>query len=285
MVRTLMHGACLASSIIPNRFNVCLGNVAEEGGGINLISNSSSTLLGCNLTQNSANSTGGAIYGRGSFMELREGRFSGNRANEGAGIALIRMQDTEILSALFEYNHANDSGGAIHIEGGPAITYISSCNFSTNNATNGSALFLDNLSARISTSRFEGNNAAVSGAGIYLTESNLSMRSSVLFSNVAISCAGICVHSNSVLRGRAITLRSNVASENGGGIVVKSPSHCLCRDCEFRNNSARRGAGLYADSADPTRSTDRLSFTSIVAQLQDSIFEGNNASEYGGESP
>lgn len=196
-----------------------------------------------------------------------------NTAPNAGGIYLALMNDVDIDSVLFEHNSAQRLGGAIELFLGRANTTLSSCNFSSNQAPNGASVYLRNTTTYVTDSLFERNNATDAGAGLYLFGSNLTMRHCVLLSNTARSHAGISMQSGSTFIGQGVEVLSNIAFGLGGGIGIDGGSSFRCGECEFKNNSAIRGAGMFANSDDSVL---------IVAQLQDSRFEGNNASSFGG---
>jgi len=238
-----------------------------------MLERSVSTLLGCNFTQNSARMSGGAVNGAESSLEIKSVELLHNRANHGGGIYLYRMNTFNVDSVVFEENSAVDYGGAITLRFGQRNASISNCNFFGNRAPRGASIHLEGTTSNVVDSRFKRNNATDAGAGLFLYRSIVTMRHGVLLANTAKFHAGISVQSSSMFIGQGVAVLSNMAFEDGGGIGIDGGSSFRCRVCEFKDNVARRGAGMFANS-------DDSSF--IVAQLQNSQFEGNNASKFGG---
>eukprot|EP00210_Caulerpa_lentillifera_P006613 g6318.t1 len=222
-------------------------NTAEVGGGIN-VDDSTLTITECSLTRNQATDDGGGICGTRGSLKINHSRLVKNRARSGGGIHLDRMATNSLNSISFANNSAVNDGGGIWMRYTNTNVSISNCNFT-------------------------GNKAGGYGAGLYLLRSNVTLRQISLLSNEARSHAGMYAVQESILICISISVLSNIATESGGGIGIESGASLLCLDCDFRNNIAGKGAGLYVSSNDSTP---------IVAQLMNSTFKGNNASEYGG---
>eukprot|EP00210_Caulerpa_lentillifera_P006658 g6361.t1 len=221
------------------------GNIALAGGGIH-VDKSVLTMSECKLTKNYALVDGGGIRGTRMLLTINHSRFVRNRAHNGGGIYLDRMATNDLESASFANHSALSDGGGIWIR-----------------YTN----------VLISNSNFIGNKASGSGAGLHLSQSNVTIRQTKLLLNKAKSYAGIYGLQKSNLVCTQTSLIFNTAVESGGGVGIDPGSSLRCFECEFKNNSARRGAGLYIESH---------TATFIAAQLQNSIFEFNFASEFGG---
>lgn len=251
----------------------CLGNSAEQGGGIN-VEDSTFSALECNLTQNRADFQGGAIRGSRSSVEIYHSRVSRSRSRDGAGLHTFRMNLIHVEYVVFEDNSGEEEGGALRVEFSGTTASISNCSFLRNEAGDGSSVYLLGTQMQIMDSRFESNSANRRGAALYMDESNVTVQQTEISSNSAMSYVGICALGRSQLVGEGMSVLSNTASEDGGGIGIDEESSLRCRECEFKNNVARRGAGMFVNSNDSQL---------IVAQLQDSRFQGNNASSFGGK--
>eukprot|EP00210_Caulerpa_lentillifera_P006633 g6336.t1 len=274
------------------------GNTAEVGGGINL-DDSTLTITECNLTHNQAIDNGGGIRGTRGSLTINHSRLVRNQAYNGGGIYLDGGTLT-ITECNLTRNQATDYGGGIR--GTRGLLIVNHSRFVRNQAYNGGGIYLDRMAANnldsisfannsalsdgggiwmrytnsnvsISNCNFTGNEAGSYGAGLYLSQSNITLRQIKLVSNEASSHAGMYAVHDSILICISMSVLSNIATERGGGIGIESGSSLLCLDCEFLNNIAGRGAGLYVFSNDSNP---------IVAQLQNSRFQVNNASEYGG---
>eukprot|EP00210_Caulerpa_lentillifera_P006657 g6360.t1 len=248
-------------------------NEAESGGGIRVVNNAVLSLSESTLLQNKASDSGGAVFGRESTIQISHSRFNRNRSNQGGGLFALSMDAVDLNSLLFQNNSAKSLGGAVSIFLSSNNVSVSGCNFSRNDAEIAGAFYSVLSVIIILNSHFVENKASSLGAGLVLSSCNVTMKHSVLLSNEATSFAGMHFYYGVQLFAEGVSLVSNVALENGGGIGIDSQCSLHCLDCEFRNNVAERGAGLYIDADDSLP---------IVTQLQDSIFEGNNASEYGG---
>eukprot|EP00210_Caulerpa_lentillifera_P006659 g6362.t1 len=222
-------------------------NNAKEGGGMS-VNSSALTISNCNLTQNQARDNGGGIFGTLGSLEIEHAVFDGNEANSGGGMHFDSMDTKHLDFVSFVNNSADSDGGAVWITNAITKVLISNCKFTR-------------------------NKAGGSGAGLHLSQSNVIIQQTEFLLNEAKSYTGIYGLQKSNLVCTQTSLIFNTAVESGGGIGIDPGSSLRCFECEFKNNSARRGAGLYIDSNDSKP---------IVAQLQDSTFENNNASEYGG---
>lgn len=127
-------------------------------------------------------------------------------------------------------------------------------------------------------------NRARRGGGIYpFNASYISATNvSVISNNAEVYGGGIVATYASRINGRNLIIVSNIAGAVGGGIALFNSSSLLCYSCTFLNNSAFRGAGLYAHSDQFGRYTSWSRYSPVVIQLQSCRFGNNSAQSYGG---
>lgn len=185
------------------------------------------------------------------------------------------MSNIFLLYYGFAYieNNAN-IGGAIRV-GMECELLIETSRFSQNNATLGGCLYGDSSSTRDHGSIFVENRAIESGGCMYMDSSTLKLFSTMLYRNKAKKGGGIYASTRTFLQMQETTISSNSASDNAGGLALMDDSRLLCFSCKFVNNRAIRGGGLYIQSH-----ATQL----VLARLQDSKLELNDALTYGGNS-
>lgn len=152
---------------------------------------------------------------------------------------------------------------------------IKKSNFVQNSATFGGCLYGDSSTIRGHVSTFAKNTATESGGCFYVDSSTLTFRRTTLHRNTAGEGGAIYVSTRAFIRMLKTTISSNSANDKAGGLALMHDSRLLCFSCKFVNNHASRGGGLHIESH--MRQI-------IVARLQESVFEGNKASIYGGKN-
>ena len=202
----------LSNSVVSNNTNV-----NGYGGGLN-VDSSAATGFTVNITnvtfQNNRTlstineSNGGAInlFGSGLAVNITNSTFTGNsttNTTSGGGAIYFRPTTASSLSisgSTFTNNTAPGIGGAIATNtfGAGTTVTIGTSTFSNNTATNsfGGALDLD--SSNLNTTPFSlshlliaGNTAGISGGGVYVGNSNVTMAKSLIVGNIAPSGSGI----------------------------------------------------------------------------------------------
>ncbi len=192
-------------------------NVNGYGGGMNMDS-SSATSYTANITNDTFQdnrtlnltdtATGGAInmFGSGPTVNVTNSTFSGNlTTNPTSGGGAIYFRPTtggalSISSSTFTSNTAPGIGGAIATDTRDAASTVSiqTSQFTGNTATNsfGGALDLDSTVLNttpfsLSHLKITGNTAGISGGGVYVGQSNVTMSKSLIVGNSAPDGSGI----------------------------------------------------------------------------------------------
>eukprot|EP00210_Caulerpa_lentillifera_P003975 g3794.t1 len=165
----------------------------------------------------------------------------------GGGVLYVNHSSVSITRTIFEYNYAFNGAGVFALSSNVSI---SDCIFRENDAG-------------------EGN-----GGALYMELSNATVQNTTIQSNNATEdCGGICATETSYIEASNVIIRYNLAKNAGGGIGISNDSSILCYSCMISNNTALNGAGMHVSSNNSIL---------VAAQLQNSMFENNSASLYGG---
>ena len=241
------------------------GNRAVFGGAVYMESSASAPIFFDNIFQhNSASQDGGAFYiTAASGANINNNTFKGNTAGNYGGAFMIENSNAAILENLLEENYAPEGGGirlsnsdapvqrnrflknsaamggGIFSSGGTAI--ISNNTLSYNDATSAGAAY----AAQSSTDGFlcnviyQNKNAAVAGAAVSLTNSDLVFCQNTVANNIAESALGLFNSRPDVY--------NNIFAFNAG-VGLKEFDAASDPDCQynlfFRNTTAN-----YMDEA------------------------------------
>ena len=122
-----------------------LNNSADDTAGAVRLECNNPTINNSTFINNSANS-GGAIYSwvYGKFTLTNNSYFINNRAHSNGGAILVSESECEFSDLEFKDNNATNYGGAIGVSGTyPSSIKIINAKFNGNNATSGSAIYLE----------------------------------------------------------------------------------------------------------------------------------------------
>ncbi len=143
------------------------------GGAIYLLSTADYTLIEDSTFDKNSAVNGGAIYSEGKTTSIINCTFTNDHANKNGGAIHSSGENITIINSSFERNDAIYQGGAIDAEGNVVIT---NCNFTGNTALYAGAIdyYDDNYdnAMNITYAKFNGNNAS-DGSAIYLDAGNL----------------------------------------------------------------------------------------------------------------
>ncbi|MEJ5311428.1 MAG: ABC transporter substrate-binding protein [Anaerolineae bacterium] len=269
---------------------------------------------------NYARDFGGGIYLDYSPVGaiLSDNEITGNTASWGGGLSVLRYHPATIVNNLFAENHAEgwppERGGAVDIrqeQESYAITFSNNMVISntagdygggiaifrgqhvltqneirSNSAITGAGLYLDESQASIVENRITDNIATQCGAGMALLESQPWIFSNDIFSNTAQECGGgIYAHGPgwggredggpAIFGNRFI---ANTANNNGGGMLLDFSAAAVVGNI-FEDNHGRAGGGIYHLLSDAN--VDRNEFKRNTAERGGALsFQGGNASVY-----
>ena len=232
---------------------------ARVSGGVIRAINSSVSVHSSNFTQNIAAANGGVVYAHSmSSVVFLSSHFLRNIANNSGGIMYIEGQsNASIGGSNFQLNRAESKGGVISATTQSNISVGSSI-FTQNSAKIGGALLVEE-SCSIKFVAFSSesenqsgivieNNTAVTGGGIYLSESDLCIEMNSAFIDNRASFSGGAVHAkleSSIKINGTVYFKSNEAlSGYGGGINAQNTSIVFGSTVNFIDNNASFGGGI-----------------------------------------
>jgi CSLREA domain-containing protein len=150
------------------------GNSAGSGGGIGAVGLGSATVDGTDITGNTATIKGGGLHA-GVPITVTDATITDNDAPSGAG---VRLEDRMALAgSTISGNDATGDGGGISAAAKYAGFDLSDSEISGNTAAKGGGLYVDSKAVSgkyedstrtISDTTISGNEATLSGAGIYV---------------------------------------------------------------------------------------------------------------------
>ena len=258
------------------------GRTTSLGAGIR----SAGTLTLHNVTVSSNVSTGnagGGIANESGALTLRESTINNNTAATLAGgIALLGGTLEAVNLNLNNNNAASDRGGGLWIGSTASATLVNSTISNNSAGTNGGGIFNENnltlLGSTVHTNQAGAPGGGVSevGGGIY-NQDTLVMSHSTVRNNYADDSGGI---SND---GGSMTIRSSTINNNtaisAAGLRNANDGTALLTDTTVSSNSASAGAGGIANGSGATL---QLSNVTVAFNVADS--DANNFGDGGGMS-
>lgn len=238
-------------------------------------------------------SSGGALYGRRSIVQVDNMDISNNNAYYGAAFFLEQSSTFTITSSIVNNNNAQSDGGAGVLNncrssikdssffrngaggrGGAILATeskheIINCNFTFNYGLDGGALY-SSVNSLFTLSRgLIGSNKAVSGGGIFFDRTTGSLSNVEINQNRANASLGGGIYlSESHISMNYITCTSNTAYF-GGCVAVSTWSHLsISHSFISKNYSPKRGAGVYSYGGS--------------VDIERAIITNNYGSNYGG---
>lgn len=213
--------------------NAIMENSANGGAGIACQNNSSPIIAMNDVAENEAFAGGGILCGPGSSPIIIDNSISANTATFGGGGILVFMAEPELVGNEFEGNSASlgAGGGLLCLE---SAGFVDGNSFTGNTAIHGgAAAFIATLGAVFSGNHVFGNSADSLGGGIYC------------------QIASPLIHDNSITQ--------NTAGIGGGGITCSAASPTVTSNT-INQNTAPNGGGLYVfDESAPMVSSNLLS--------------------------
>lgn len=235
-----------------------VGNVSDNCYHVLLAVNSATTIVvnGVTIIGGKANSNtntsvpkavhnrnGSGLYSTHSVVSVANCFFVSNAADNAGGHILAH--DTTAISIKNTQFTSGDafSGGGVYVSNG-SISAIDSCDFSSNNATYGAALYIGTTTTAntLQNSTLSGNTGVV--GSVCLTTGTKLAATGCTFSNNQITFAASIVTIGSA-SGSLITLQllrctfqNNTASNSGGAIYTQYGTSVSMDSCAFSGNSA-----------------------------------------------
>ena len=267
-----------ASNVILKNINFINANLDDYHSGVAVTtSGANTTFENCNFTHCDAKDMGGAIKTTAYGLTVNNCIFKSNHAIFGGAIR-IENSNAKITNSIFTNNRAI-GGGAISILSPDCL--IENCTFEDNyclenNVGNGGAISINRngYNAKIKNSTFKTNKADGGGAIDINDAYNVSIIDSYF--------------------------ENNSVKKHGGGILALT-TDCTINNCDFVNNTAVSGGGVYIAQSEMyvsyysnnhiLNSTFRNNYArygggAVTATgysfIEDSIFINNSAGSYGG---
>ena len=191
-----------------NAFHVVTSATASELNGF--------VVAGGNESEGGTNG-GGGLHNDGDQMVVANCVFVGNKGGTGGAIYLGGSADLAILNCMFIGNVAG-AGGAIGTYFFAGKLALNDCHFS--------------------------NNQASLGAGIYSLFGDIVIQNSEFINNQAVDGGGICTEAAKISI-ESSTISRNIAEGKGGGLYFRDSGTSSLLNCEFSNNKAGLGGGIY----------------------------------------
>lgn len=199
------------------------GNIATNNGGA-IYSDGTLTVTNCTFTGNIATGSnvnyGGAIYNKGSFLNLNNCTLVNNSANEGGAIYNtdeFNQNSWAVSSSIFKGNTATNVGGAIR--------------------NKGNALSLDNCI-------FTGNTAHNSGGALWTLIGTLTVTHCIFTGNTATNGVGGAIRNGDICNITGSTLTDNSATKGG---AISTGNNLNANFNRIVGNKASEGSAIYND--------------------------------------
>lgn len=172
-----------------------------------------STYLGFNRTESV-----GAGATLASAVDWIDCVLEGNSAIGQGGGAYLSASATPVTftGTTLTGNETQESGGAMHAEGLPAILEIRGCSFTENRAYSGGAILNKRSGLLVNQSRFSANTATSSGGAIEHRFGRAHILSNIFDANQAERGGALFTQANPVVASNTIV--GNSATETGGGL-------------------------------------------------------------------
>lgn len=246
-----------SSTVVMNNLILKDGVTIGSGGAIHSSSGSDTTLINCQLLNNTAAISGGAIFNDNAALTLTDTTVKNNSTsnNHGGGIYSSGVTSSlTITNSIIEANISASSGGGIYLTEGAATATITNSSVTNNKANKGGGLYNTGSALIITRSSFSGNQSALNGGGIFANNSSsLILRNSTLAENTAKNGGGIFIQNNSPTTFRSCTVAANSSIVSGGGIYMANSS-VLLTNTIIADNSAQTGNDIAKVSGNVSRS-------------------------------
>lgn len=244
-------------------------NRSLNGGGLQIQTGSTVTITGGRFEGNSAVDIGGAINVSSATLTIDGVTFAGNSATYGGAVSLSRST-VSLSNCVFQDNQAQTLAGALRIHTEMEVE-LHNCQFLRNRAIagNGGAIHSEQNSMQIFDSVFDGNQAVEGAAVFMLHPIDALIQNNLVFNNRAASGAGIQASGGRVYLANN-TIRHNVASSFGGGLVLTDGAFGEVDSNLVHDNSAGiDGGGIVVQY-------------NATGLLSNNVIRANQTSEAGG---
>ena len=208
------------------------------------------SITNCTFQNNSAYAGGGVwLYGSTGSVSITNCTFQNNSATYSGGAVLLwgSTGNVSITNCTLQNNSANFEGGAVTLWGLTGNVSITNCTFQNNSATSyyGGAMGFDGSTGNVSITNctFQ-NNSAYAGGAVWLYGST----GSVSITNCTFQ------NNSAAFYGR------------GGAIYIFTADLVIIDRSTFINNTADRGAAVYALNDYSTNQLSHLTFQDVIVE-------------------
>ena len=224
-------------------------NRASVEGGALYTNGSQITLSNCNISDNYANKSGGAIASNySSFVRVINSQLISNKAESDGGVLFMQHNSTAMIhNSTIINNFARGNGGAVYAQYYSFIEFRNNCSFNGNLATFfGGVAVAKNKSSLVTKSCVFMNNSARSGAVLYASD-NIP----IVLADCRFTCNKADVYGgafllvmNSTLDIDKSSFSNNEAGFIGGVMRLEQSCSMTLNDSNFSYNRANRYGGV-----------------------------------------
>jgi len=181
---------------------------------------------------------GGGIYNRG-MLNVTNSVFSGNRAQDGAGI-YVDLGTASVTDSTFTNNFANWEGGGIYVNS--AVVTVAGSNFNSNSAECGPAIHNAGTLSVTNTAITDGF-AQYCGGGIYNSGALNLTNSTISGNTVDFGTGGGIFNTGGVVTSTNTTFTNNFGMF-GGGAIINIAGTVTFTNSTLSGNWAGEGGGI-----------------------------------------
>ena len=227
------------------------GNIASQGGVIDVYQQSYLYIIDCTFKDNRAelDGIGGAITATvTTTLDIQKTNFTGNSAAvQGGAIDIDQQSYLRIKDCIFEDNSAEQLGGAI-TGSFQAVLEISGSYFSKNQASDGGAMNTQQqVNLSLTNCRFEYNFAQYGGAIMAFSNVILKIQETNFTGIVALDGAALYVSEQTDCHVVRCLFNCNTVKGQGGAVYMDLKSSVQVENTILTNNTATEGGAIYID--------------------------------------
>ena len=203
-------------------------------------------ISGLTLTNGRTSSFGGGLFSTDSAVEVSDCRIVNNFASLGGGIFSTRS-DLSLVGCEVSDNTANEESGVMCLDGTASFT---DCTIARNGTSIGGGMGFFHTTATLTRVHVFDNVSWETGGGVEVwTGSTATFFDCLVEGNSAAWGGGVYIHDRAgPVEFRETTITGNVASDEGGGVLVGWASSLLVVDSTILDYEGPNGADGYVSS-------------------------------------
>jgi hypothetical protein len=203
-------------------------------------------ISGLTLSNGNTSSFGGGLFVADSAVEVSGCRIVNNFASLGGGVFSTRST-LKLVGCEVSDNTANEESGVMCLGGTASFT---DCTIARNGTSIGGGMGLFSTSATLTRVHVLDNVSWETGGGVEVwTGSTATFIDCLIEGNSAAWGGGVYIHDRAgPVEFRGTTITGNVASDEGGGVLVGWASSLLAVDSTILDNEGPNGADAYVTS-------------------------------------